>query len=279
MTVEAEKPTGQPHSYKEFTQRPFYIAINRETLRLVPKPAKYAVDIATGTGAMIEQMFGENKLAIDFYIRGYDIDASALKTARSTFYHYKDKILFIEAPAENLPLQDRWAELVTFCNAIHLTDAPRAIKEAARIMDEGATLLINTAYEKDHAYPESSAHSWTLLVGLAIRSAQRKHGIKNIPKPSVQLLRYSADDYVNMLVAAGLLDIEIYFHTARMDKDDLKAICRYDEFARIALPGVELNLAKELLVGAVEPTLERRKSGTLPRGWTIIKARKLPKAT
>lgn len=266
------------HSYEEFTQRPFYIEINKETIRLAPKPVKYAIDVATGTGAMITQMFDEKKLTIDFQIRGYDIDEKALRAAKSKFYHYRDRILFMNAPAENLYPQDKWAQLVTFCNAIHLTDAPKALKEITRVMDDDATLLINTAYEKDRAYPDGSEVSWGSMVALARISAKKNHGIDNIPKPAY-LLNYSADDYVNMLVAAGLSDIEIYYHTAKLRREDLEAICRYDEFARGTLPGVDLDLAKELLAGAVEPTLERRKSDFLPRGWTIIKARKLPKAT
>ena len=117
-----------------------------------------------------------------------------------------------------------------------------------------------------------------MLFRSARKAARENHGLNDIPNP-VPLRQYSVDDYVNMLVSAGLSDIEVYFHTAQMDKEDVKAICRYDEFARIALPDVELDLAKDLLVGAVEPMLERRKSDTIPRGWTIFKARKLPKAT
>ncbi|OGH21525.1 MAG: hypothetical protein A2958_02230 [Candidatus Levybacteria bacterium RIFCSPLOWO2_01_FULL_38_13] len=280
MTTRAEQGQGakQPHSYEEFTRRPFYIGINRETIRLVKKPVKYAVDIATGTGAMITQMLEQGLLIRDFQVRGYDIDESALKAAKSAFRNFDGQMLFINAPAENIPLKNGWAQLVTFANAIHLTDAPAATRESARIMDYGATLLINTAYETTHAYPEKSAHSWGILTALARKAARENHGLNDIPNP-VPLRQYSVDDYVNMLVSAGLSDIEVYFHTAQMDKEDVKAICRYDEFARIALPDVELDLAKDLLVGAVEPMLERRKSDTIPRGWTIFKARKLPKAT
>lgn len=265
-----------PHSFVEFTQRPFYRNINRETLSLAPKKVQSAVDIATGTGAIIDLMLEMEILAPDFSLRGYDPDSSALKEARTHFFRYRNQMLFHEAKAENIPLQDRWADLVTFCNAIHLTDAPKAIREATRIMNQGATLLINTAYESTHAYPEGSEPSWGALVALARMAAKKKYGINDIPKP-VHLLNYSTDDYVSMLVAAGLTVNEIYFHTVYMDREDLNAICRYDEFAKGALPGVELELAKELLLGAVEPMLERRKSHTLPRGWTIIKARKLPK--
>lgn len=277
MTSIQETGLKKFHSYEEFTQRPFYVAVNKETMRLASEPVKYAVDIATGTGTMIHQMFEERKLAIDFQIRGFDIDKTALETARSAFYHYKDRISFIEAPAENLPLTNKWAELVTFCNAIHLTDAQKALNEAARIMKNGSTLLINTAYEKTHAYPNGSEASWGALVALARIAAKKNYGIDNIPKPA-QLLKYSADDFINMLASSGFSDIEVYFLKVQMNKHDLEAICRYDEFAKGALPGVELNFAKELLVAAVEPTLERRNSESLPRGWTIIKAVKFPKA-
>jgi len=278
MTSIRETGTRNPHSYEEFTKRPFYIAINKETMRLAPNPVKYAVDVATGTGTLIQQMFDEKKLTIDFQIRGYDLDEKALNTARLNYSHYKDKILFIKAQAESIPLQDRWAELTICANAIHLTDVPKTIKEFARITDDGGTLLVNTAYTRDHAYPEGSEISWGSLPIFAKRIAKEKHGITDIPKP-LQLQAYTLGNYLDMLKDAGFIVEEAYPSVVHMKREDLEAICRYDEFAKGALPGVELDLAKKLLVDAINPTLERRGSNSLPRGWVIIKGRRVPRST
>ncbi|MBI2031952.1 MAG: methyltransferase domain-containing protein [Candidatus Levybacteria bacterium] len=276
MTTQEKEPRSH-HSYEEFTNRPFYIALNKETMRLAPRPVRYAVDIGTGKTAMIDQMFDEKKLTIDFQIRGYDPDEEALAGDRIKYYHYRDKILFIEAWAENIPLQDRWSELTVCANAIHLTEVPKTIKEFARITDDEGTLLINTAYTRDHAYPEASEASWGALVVNARIAARKTHGITDIPKP-VQLQTYKLEDYEAMLKDAGFVVEKAYPKVVHMNREDLEAICHYDEFAKGALPGVELELAKELLVDAIKPTLERRGSDSLPRGWGIIKATRLPRA-
>jgi len=269
-----ETRQSKMHSYEEFTRRPFYIAINKETVRLINNPVKRVADIATGTGAIISQLFEERKLAIDFQIKGFDIDEEALKIGRATFHHYKDRVEFRQALAENIPLPEEWADLTICANAIHLTDAPKAIKEFARITKNNGTLLINTAYARDYAYPEGSETSWGALVGNARISARKNYGITDIAKPA-QLLNYTLEDYENMLKKAGFAVEEIQTSVVHMRKEDLKAICNYDEFAKGALPGVELKLAKQLLTDAIKPTLERRGTDNLPRGWIIIKSKRV----
>ena len=63
-----------------------------------------------------------------------------------------------------------------------------------------------------------------------------------------------------------------------MYEDDVISITQYDEFAKGALPCIPLDMAKACLKEAAESVFRRRKGEALPRGWTIIKARKLPKA-
>lgn len=278
MTTKAETDRqGVSHSYEKFTQRPVYREVNRMTILLAPQ-VRYAVDIATGTGEMIQQMLEQRKLLPGFQARGYDIDGGALEEAREKFKNLDRQIAFGCAPAELIPLPDEWAQLVTFCNAIHLTKAQSSLDEAGRILVPSGTILINTAYERGQAYPdERSRRSFGNLVGMGRRIATKDYGITDIPEPE-DLLKYSLEDFERMLSNAGFGKIESYPTIALMDIDDVKAICHYDEFVKGALPGVDLEIAKKALDQAGESMFRRSGMDTISRGWQIIKAIKLPKA-
>ena len=273
MTAPAEnKPAIPVHPYEKFVRRPFYKEINRETIALAPKVSR-AVDIATGTGEMIQQMIEQDKLTPDFEVIGLDPDTGALETARNKFAFFGNHVRFEEAYAENLPVPNKWAQLVTFCNAAHLTDISKSIPEAGRISDDNGTLIINTAYERDAAYPDkNSLLTFEWIPGYARREL-RKQGIE-VGSPHLQSA-YTIADYEQELTAAGFVDIEVHTKIVDMDQEDLEAICGYPEYVRNNLTGVELEKAIPALVSAVKPTLERRHIASASRGWVIIKARKV----
>ncbi|MEK7558882.1 MAG: class I SAM-dependent methyltransferase [Patescibacteria group bacterium] len=275
MTAPTENRPGQGDStYEEFTNQPFYVDVNRTTISLAP-PSQRVIDVATGTGAIITQLLEQNKLLPGFEVHGYDTDSAALGTARKKFSDYSGQIFFEEAFAENLQQEPAGeADLVTFCNAIHLTETITSFQEAARVLKPGRPLILNSAYTNDLAYPSGSRRTWGIMVSLAKRIAHDKYGLEESKDhPSQDILKYSSEDYKRLAEEAGFTNISIGRINVRMTQEDLEAICRYKEFTEGALPGIDYDIARDCLLEAVPEMLARRKeTDSITRGWMVMYA-------
>lgn len=266
--------SGTP--YEDFTKRPFYVAVNRETLRDVQK-VNSAVDCATGTGAVLELLIAMGKLTPGFKAIGIDLDESMLDKARKKFQKISG-VSFVSGSIENIPfIPNGFADLVTCFNAIHLTNAENTILEGFRIVKNGGLWVANTAYEKDNAYPEGTERFWGRVVALA-RVTLRKEGFTTITDHPIDYQKYSETDFKRFAQDAGFIDIHTRFYAANVDREDVKAICSYPEFAEGALPGIQTEKAIEALVASVDPAFNKFEKdfgkNKVPRNWMIMTARK-----
>ena len=267
-------PEQELHSYETFAQRPFYRAMDLLTIARAPL-SRSVLDMATGTGAMIALLKEERKLQSDGRIIGIDIDPSAIEAAAKKFP--ESSIEFRMARAEDLPFPSEAFDLVVFCNAVHLTDMPKALTEACRVLQPGGTLILNSAYVKDVAYGRGGSMQWGRLVLKAQRRA-REHGFS--PHAPIDLMKHTQADYEQVLEHLEFSSIDVHTEEARMDVDDVRAICGYDEFATGAMPGVLARDSVAILQSTAEELfadMSKRNPGTtptFPRGWMILSATK-----
>lgn len=277
-TIEAPQ-----HSYEQFAQQPFYQDVNRALLGKLSSIVTRVTDLATGTGATIEHLFELGKVNASSRIIGIDVDREGLETARRKFEEQNRRnVLFVEGNAEVPPIADGSVDVVTVFNSIHLMDPQRVFVEASRMLRVGGLFLANTAYEKLHALPEGTQRMWGTLVSLARRELEDRYGITNVPNP-MDLRKHTVDDFREMALDAGLGDIATEEYTAYMDREAVRAICDYREFAEGTLPGVPIEIATEVLVNAVDPMFEKLKSTfdrlvgreAIPRNWMFLVARKV----
>lgn len=106
--------------------------------RRIGRAPETIVDVGAGTGILTRQ------LAYTFpsaYCIGIDPSAGMLETARANT-DPQSSIHYLEAPAEELPLFDRTANLMTVGQALHWFDRPRFYDEAARTIAPGGWLAI-----------------------------------------------------------------------------------------------------------------------------------------
>lgn len=270
-TIDASAGFPKSHTYEGFSGREFYQKINAALLKQAPV-VRTAVDFGSGLGTIIEQLIALGKLESPFQVFGIDIDPSAVNSARRKFEKYGDQVKFIQGTIEeNVPIPSSSVELVTCFNCIHLTNVPRVLKEAKRILVSNGTLMINTAYESTQANPGNTARYWGLIASFA-RKAAKELGYSDIPDP-VNLFKHSTDAYVAMAEATGFTDIQPQTVPAQMDSESFKAICDYEDFAKGALPGVPVNIARSLLVNAVAKMFERAKVTYITRNWMFLTAK------
>ncbi len=277
---ESSLPKDMRHSYEGFTQRPFYKEVNRKTLQLAPKENIVVLDIATGTGGIIDLMLEQDMIAEIWghtFIKGLDVDLGALDEAKKKFnQHPRGPFEFKVGSSESIDEPDNDFDLVTFCNAIHLTDVQKSMKEAHRVLNLGGTFLVNSAFVDGLAYPTpEAAQLWRSLGSGAMKKAMRA-GFR--PERNTDFVIYKVEDYERFAKEAGFANVETGVIEAQMDKDDVLAICHYDEFAKGVLRGVPLDIAHQALKETAEEIFLRLenegKEAVFPRYWMTLKAEK-----
>ena len=266
---------SKTHTYEEFTQRPFYIDINRQTVRLAPR-SREVLDIATGVGGIIDLLIEEDKMHLPPRIVGIDIDTEAITRVKEKFSSINHVANFKVGRSEEITEGDNSFDLVTFCNAIHLTDVRQSLKEVYRVLKPDGAFIANSAFVAGVGYPTPEAQQlWKSLGAGAMRKAMRAG---HRPERNQDFVNYSVDDYKQFAKEAGFDEINTEIINANMDKGDVLAICHYDEFAKGVLQGVPLEIAHESLSKTAEEMfalLEKdNKPPIFPRSWVVFSATK-----
>lgn len=270
---------GNGHSYEGFTNRDFYVAIDKATIRLAPSAAR-VMDVAAGVGAMTNLYLKAEKLPSDGMIVAVDIDETAVEAMKTKFAN-EPRVAVEVGTAENLPAKDKTVDLVIIGNAIHLTDVPETLAEAYRVLAPGGSLVVSSAYTKDFAMPSfdcagetiDSKRQWTKLAIEAIKDVKRQG---QVPGHPINYLNYEVKDYVEMMQEVGFKTEKPLLPVAMMGKDDVIAICEYKDFAEGSLPGVPLDMAVSALRDSANKEFDRLKNDEkpayFPRGWMLLKA-------
>lgn len=262
----------QEHSFEEFTNREFYKEINLQTVKY-SLPAGQILDIATGTGGIVELLLQEGKLKPGGRIIGIDRDGSAISKARQNFSNTSPNIEFLQGDAEKLPVPDKSFDLVTLCNAIHLTDVPKTLFEVYRVLNNGGEFIANSAFVGGVGYPTPEAEQLWRSLGVGAMRKAMKQGHR--PTRNTDFVNYSVDDYTRLACEAGFCGIETLTLEANMSHKDVLAICHYDEFARGVLPGVPLDVAHSVLEATTHEIFKNLgDNGVIPRNWMVLRAKK-----
>lgn len=267
------QPPENDHSYEPFARLPFNQAIDERLLAMGPRRVGSHTDLATGSGAVIGHCFRLGMYeGASWNATGVDVDDSdGLAVAAARFKHLGDHVRLIPRDIEQeipeIPPESQ--DLVTFFNAIHLTDPILSLREAARIAKPGATLLVSSAYEKS-ANPEPAGRM-LLAAMITARRILKEQGFSDFSR-NESLMQYSNDEYKAMAEAAGFTDVEIVTYQAQMDREVLRAIFDSRDFALGAFPAVPLDEAAAALVASIGPMLERFGRETLPRNYMLLKA-------
>ncbi len=140
VPLSASDLTVNPFIHKSAAERyargrPFFHGIVRDALKeQFPLRAwrGTAVDVACGTGL-------STKILVELADRVIGTDASAEMIALAPRL---DRVTYLVAPAESLPVESNSADLVTVALAFHWLDRDRFLREALRILKSNGLLVI-----------------------------------------------------------------------------------------------------------------------------------------
>jgi SAM-dependent methyltransferase len=132
--------------------RPYY---HRSALDLAMQQqqiarATLALDVGCGTGLSARAVsdLADHVVAID-------VSAAMLRAAEP-----RRGVRYLAAAAERIPLRDAVADLATAGGAFHWFDQPSALAELARVLRNGAVLVVYTDFLPDGVEDQPAASAW-----------------------------------------------------------------------------------------------------------------------
>jgi len=114
------------------------------------EPVHRALDVGCGTGHSTVAL-----KEIAYEIVGVDVSAAMLSMAKP-----EARIRYVQAPAEALPFDDRFFELVTVGLAFHWFDQDRFLAEAHRVLADDGWLVIYNNIFQGHMVENAEFSRW-----------------------------------------------------------------------------------------------------------------------
>lgn len=256
---------------------------DRPLIKMASVQVHLALDVGTGTGTGIQDLIEMNVLIEPYTAIGVDLDENNLEKAKKTLHlplppNSPNSISLQKGDAEHLPqIEDDSQELVLCRNMIHLTNASRVFAEMFRVLKPGGIVLVSSGYMRDKMYPppeEIAKTRWGLILGLARRKLVKEHGYEKekIAGPDLPD-KYSSETLIRFAEKVNeFTNVQIAGLVIELDADAVAGLIKWERFAEGALPNIPIELAKQVMLEALEdPKLEGK---TFPRGIFYLKAQK-----
>jgi ubiquinone/menaquinone biosynthesis C-methylase UbiE len=257
---------GDRFGFWRFARHAFFTEINRWLVQQVASLGPRVVDLACGPGAITELILATVKERSRLLI--YAVDPSLTELDRARRRIASGLVRFIQGGAENLSRLVPQADVVIFCNAIHLVaDKSRALAEIRKVLGPGGTLAFNTTYFKG-CYVPGTERFWRYW---ALRAAQylRDRGIPVLRAPKTPAMRwFSPEEYGALAASSGFVGAAWQLHEATLSPQSLEDIGQFSMFIQGALPGVPLECGAEALRESVRVAMaDANLTGGVPRYW------------
>lgn len=279
-----EHETEVDTTFEPFAQHEFYRQINKELVDRALETAdtqqttwdiRRVIDIACGTGAI-------SKLVVDYWQRnqkdgellGFDPSESALMRARKAVQSRLAR--FVQGAAEGLSSLASAADVVLFCNAIHLVeDKTRVISQVRHALNSKGIFAFNTSFYQG-AYAEGTNRFYRQWMVRALQTIRREQpDLRPTPGAKSTAMRWlSVDEYRELLEEQGFVVLHAEERRAELPLESWTDISGYTDFAQGALPGIPLHFSVPALKQAVCEVFEEMKLTAVPRNWFQVVAQR-----
>ncbi len=278
----ATDQAAEGFSYEPFTRHTFYIEINRALVQQVlahlplltrERPLRI-VDLACGTG-MISELAVQELRHLERPAEIIAIDSSAEGLARAAQRMAGTPITFIQSDLTAFNHTIEHADLIFFCNAIHLIPQKAALlARIFRLLSPGGLLACNTTFF-DGAYAAGTEGYYRLCIRRAMEFLRREHpGIRPSRQERATAMEwFTADGYKHLLEGSGFQVLASTLQQGNMPLQAWQDIGSYAEFIEGALPGIPLALGALALRVAAERVFHEMELLAIPRNWLQMIAR------
>ena len=125
--------------------------------RLGIKPGSMVLDVGSGTGVLLPLLL--NKTEQSGRIIALDIAEEMIRKAKDKCLG--EKIYFIHASVNSIPLRDEIFDAVTIVSTLdHIEDPTPVLKEAKRVLKRGGRIFIQNSIREEGINPWH-LHTWT----------------------------------------------------------------------------------------------------------------------
>lgn len=229
------------------------------------------VDLGCGPGLVSELVLERMGPGATGIVYAVDPSPAALDLARTRI---RSKIVqFVQGAAEQIATLIPSADVVLFCNAIHLiADKAQALSSIARALKPNGILAFNTTFFHG-AYPGNTPRFYKLWILRATRWLQERdyQVARGVKATAMQWLH--VDEYRDLLRSAGFEEVTMELQEKPLSRQSLEDISEFSLFIEGALPGVSLEVGSEALKAGVRRAFEELQLEMVPRNWLQAVAR------
>lgn len=269
----------EDYTFEAFAQHGFYEVVNRHlvdiTLRLrdlSQLPIKRVLDLACGTGAVTKLLIeGLERNGNRAEVIAVDPSQSALEKARRLI---GSGARFVRGTAESFASRVPKADVIVFCNAIHLMEEKDSIvAQAYEVLNADGVLAFNTSFYEG-AYPPGTERFYKLWMLRSLQELKREHPDLKLDRSRPEAMKWlTPDDYRQLLERHGFVIEHMNAEEALMTCESWQDISHYSEFVKGALPGIPFEVGAPILRRTVAQAFEELHLESLPRNWLQVVAR------
>ena len=273
-------------NFEPFSAHVFYTELNRSFVRQALAPLANCpadatltiVDMACGTGAVTRLIAQEMaRQGRSIHLVCVDPSADALRRAQKGMEEIEVQASFIQGEVADLPRFVHDADVVFFCNAIHLLpDKLSAFRLMASILARGGIFACSSSFYHG-AYVQGTERFYRMWTRRAVGWLHKEHPEVHLSREekAIAMQWLNPDEYTSLIKQSGFDHVETTQETVPMSLDSFRDLGQYWLFIEGALPGVPLALGAKALQTSVFEVGRELGLSEVPRNWLQIIAFKM----
>ena len=263
-------------SFSDFASAPAYLELNNNFVASVMsgRPLDMVVDLGCGPGLVSRAIAA--LIEDGGTITGVDPSPSALKIAKKNLDQFPNvKKVFVQGSAEDVPnLLTQPVDAIFFLNAIHqIKDKASVIQGIAGALKPGGIFAFNSAFFHGEE-SEKMLTFYKVWMLRALRLLAKRHGLSRLKRKVATRAGLTVGEYGELLNGAGLIASELRVVTVDLNLEAAMALSRFKDFIQGVLPGVPLEVGREVLEETVEQAYESLGIQAVTRNWLMAVAEK-----